>query len=111
MSASIQLRFNKQPIENLQLPTLRARATFHDTVVSGLRLRVTSRGIAKQLADWRGRPLSSVKRNCIEAKHRTLSKRSQSRANFVRRYLRALFRLPRNIGMHLARTSRSSTAS
>ena len=200
MSAPIQLRFNKQAIQNLALPAPGTRATFHDTVVNGLQLRVTSRGVksfcvlrrskggnperitlgrypdlsvelartkakrciadlgqgisvraakrertlqvktldevhreylasrgatiitikgkggslveaaqlttnaklkvltardyvnivAKLLADWRERPLSSITRDCIEARHRKLSKRSEARA-LVMRYLRALF--------------------
>ncbi len=201
MSAPIQLRFNKQAIQNLELPAPGTRATFHDTVVNGLQLRITSSGVksfcvlrrskggdperitlgrypdlsvelartkakrciadlgqgisvrtakreralqvktldqvhreylasrgvtiitikgkgeslvetaqlttnaklkvltardyvnivAKLLADWRKRPLSSITRDCIEARHRQLSKRSEARANLVMRYLRALF--------------------
>lgn len=45
MSTPIQLRFNKQAIQNLELPAPGSRATVHDTVVNGLQLRVTSSGV------------------------------------------------------------------
>jgi hypothetical protein len=45
MSTDARLRFNKKALENVPLPQLGSRLTFHDSEVPGLQLRVTDRGI------------------------------------------------------------------
>ncbi len=47
--------------------------------------------MAKKFGDWRTRPLASITRDMIEAKHLLLSQRSPAEANRAMRYLRALF--------------------
>ena len=41
MSSPFRLRFNKTSLENLPLPARAMRATYYDTEVLGLQLRVT----------------------------------------------------------------------
>src|SRR5438552_9392052 len=45
MSSPFRLRFNKTSYENLPLPARATRATYYDTEVLGLQLRVTDRGV------------------------------------------------------------------
>src|SRR5438874_2212782 len=45
MPSRFRLRFNKSSLENLTLPPQGKRATYYDTEVLGLQLRVTDRGV------------------------------------------------------------------
>ena len=45
MSSPFRLRFNKTSLENLLTPARATRATYYDTEVLGLQLRVTDRGV------------------------------------------------------------------
>lgn len=45
MSSPTRLRFNKTSLENLPLPARATRATYYDTEVLGLQLRLTDRGV------------------------------------------------------------------
>src|SRR5437762_12968638 len=45
MPSPSRLRFNKTSLERLSLPTRGKRATYYDTEVLGLQLRVTDRGV------------------------------------------------------------------
>ena len=45
MSSPFRLRFNKTSFENLPLPARATRATYYDTEVLGLQLRVTDRAV------------------------------------------------------------------
>jgi integrase len=47
--------------------------------------------IDKKFADWRTKPLVSISRDMVEARHLLLSQRSPAEANRAMRYLRALF--------------------
>jgi hypothetical protein len=47
--------------------------------------------MAKKFADWRTKPLLSITRDMVEARHLLLSERSPAEANRAMRYLRALF--------------------
>jgi integrase len=47
--------------------------------------------VAKKFADWRTKPLLSITRDMVEARHLLLSERSPAEANRAMRYLRALF--------------------
>jgi integrase len=47
--------------------------------------------MAKKFADWRTKPLASITRDMVEARHLLLSQRSPAEANRAMRYLRALF--------------------
>jgi hypothetical protein len=47
--------------------------------------------MAKKFADWRTKPLASITRDMVEARHLQLSERSPAEANRAMRYLRALF--------------------
>jgi integrase len=47
--------------------------------------------IDKKFADWRAKPLASITRDMVEARHHLLSERSPAEANRAMRYLRALF--------------------
>jgi hypothetical protein len=201
MSSPFRLRFNKSSLENLPLPAQATRATYYDTEVLGLQLRVTDRGVksfcvfrrskrgrperitigrfptlsveqarakakryladlgegvsvsarlrnetlvgktlgevhqeylnsrgvsiitvkrkdgkfverpelstnaklkaltardyvklmAKQFADWRAKPIVTITRDMVEARHRELTALSAAEANRAMRYLRALF--------------------
>jgi integrase len=201
MSSPFRLRFNKTSLENLPLPAQATRATYYDTEVLGLQLRVTDRGVksfcvfrrskrgrperitigrfptlsveqarakakryladlgegvsvsarlrnetlvgktlgevhqeylnsrgvsiitvkrkdgkfverpelstnaklkaltardyvklmAKQFADWRAKPIVTITRDMVEARHRELTALSAAEANRAMRYLRALF--------------------
>ena len=45
MSSPFRLRFNKSSLESLSLPAPKKRATYYDTEVLGLQLRVTDHGV------------------------------------------------------------------
>ncbi|HEY2817020.1 MAG TPA: Arm DNA-binding domain-containing protein [Casimicrobiaceae bacterium] len=45
MPSPFRLRFNKSSLETLLLPARGKRATYYDTEVLGLQLRVTDRGV------------------------------------------------------------------
>ena len=47
--------------------------------------------MAKKFGDWRTKPLASITRDMVEARHLFLSQRSPAEANRAMRYLRALF--------------------
>jgi integrase len=47
--------------------------------------------MSKKFADWRGKPMTSITRDMIEARHLALTERSPAEANRAMRYLRALF--------------------
>jgi hypothetical protein len=45
MPSPFRLRFNKSSLDNLPLPANKKRATYYDTEVVDLQLRVTDRGV------------------------------------------------------------------
>src|SRR5947209_20463252 len=45
MPSPYRLRFNKSSLESLSLPAPKKRATYYDTEVLGLQLRITDRGV------------------------------------------------------------------
>lgn len=47
--------------------------------------------MVRSFPDWRSKPVVSIDRDMIEARHRTLTERSPAEANRSMRYLRALF--------------------
>jgi hypothetical protein len=82
MLATVQRKDGKS-VEKAQLsPNAKLKASTARDYVAAM---------AKKFGDWRTRPLASITRDMVEARHRLLSERSPAEANRAMRYLRALF--------------------
>jgi hypothetical protein len=72
--------------------------------LKALTARDSVKDMTQKFDDWRHKPITSITRDMVEQRHRTLSERSPAEANRAMRYLRALF----CVRVRLSRQHRSS---